>query len=459
MNQRKAAFLMTECSQQSFEFEGHFSRQLTARFDGGQQTSDAGGLLLRETDRRLNLLSRFAACFMDGRDQKRIDHPVQEMVSQRVYGMALGYEDLNDHEHLRHDPLLAVMSGRSDTESGLAGKSTLNRMELSGKKEDRYKKILCDTEAIDRLRVDVFLESYSKAPDQIVLDLDSTDFAIHGRQEGRFFHGFYDHYCYLPLYIFCEDHLLGARLRQSNIDGSAGSLEEVKRIVGQIRKSWPGVRILLRADSGFCRDGLMDWCENNAVDFVFGLARNSRLEAMLAPQMREAAAEFKQTGQRARIFTEFHYETLDSWSRPRRVLGKAEHTEAKANPRFVVTSLDAESWPPQQLYEDLYCARGNMENRIKEQLSLFADRVSAETMQANQIRIYFSAIAYLLVNSFRRLALAETDMARAQVATIRLRLLKIGALLRITVRRIWISMAASYPHQQLFHHAWDALRC
>jgi hypothetical protein len=219
------------------------------------------------------------------------------------------------------------------------------------------------------------------------------------------------------------------------------------------------VRIILRADSGFCRDGLMDWCENNGIDFVFGLARNSRLEAILAPQMREAAAEFKQTGQRARIFTEFQYETLDSRSRPRRVIGKAEHTEGKANPRFVVTSLDAESWPPQQLYEDLYCARGDMENRIKEHLSLFADRVSAETMQANQIRIYFSAIAYLLLDGFRRLALAGTDMARAQVGTIRLRLLKIGALLRITVRRIWISMAASYPHQQLFHHAWAVLRC
>ena len=450
---------MTECNQRSLQFEAHFSRQVTGRFDGGQQTSDAGGLLLRETDRRLNLLSRFAGCFVDGRDSKRIDHPVEEMVSQRVYGMALGHEDLNDHEHLRHDPLLAVMSGRSDTESALAGKSTLNRLELSGKKEDRYKKILCDTEAVDRLLVDVFLESYRKAPDQIVLDLDATDFAIHGRQEGRFFHGFYDHYCYLPLYIFCDNHLLGARLRQSNIDGSAGSLEEVKRIVGQIRKSWPGVRIILRADSGFCRDGLMDWCENNDVDFVFGLARNSRLETILAPQMREAAAAFTQTGQRARIFTEFQYETLDSWSRPRRVIGKAEHTEGKANPRFVVTSLSAESWPPQQLYEDLYCARGDMENRIKEQLSLFADRVSAETMQANQLRIYFSAIAYLLVDGLRRLALAGTDMARAQVGTIRLRLLKIGALLRITVRRIWISMAASYPHQQLFHHAWAALRC
>jgi hypothetical protein len=450
---------MTECNQGSFQFEGHFFRQVTGRFDGGQQTSDAGGLLLRETDRRLNLLARFAACFVDGRNPKRIEHPVQEMVSQRVYGTALGYEDLNDHEQLRHDPLLAVMAGREDSDTALAGKSTLNRLELSAKKEDRYKKVLCDTEAVDRLLVDVFLESYSKAPDQIVLDLDATDFAIHGRQEGRFFHGFYDHYCYLPLYIFCDKHLLGARLRQSNIDGSAGSLEEVKRIVGQIRQSWPAVRIILRADSGFCRNALMDWCEDNNVDFVFGLARNSRLETILFPQMKEAALVFTQTGQRARIFTEFQYETLDSWSRPRRVIGKAEHTEGKANPRFVVTSLSAESWPSQQLYEDLYCARGNMENRIKEQLSLFADRVSAETMQANQLRIYFSAIAYLLVDGLRRLALTGTEMAAAQVGTIRLRLLKIGALLRITVRRIWISMAASYPYQQLFHHAWAALRC
>jgi hypothetical protein len=449
---------MTECNQRSFGFEEHFSRKVTAQFDGGQQTSDAGGLLLRETDRRLRLLSRFAACFVDGRDAARIDHPIEEMVAQRVYGM-LGYEDLNDHDQLRHDPLLTVMAGRPDTESALAGKSTLNRLELSTQKEDRYKKIRCQTEAVDRLLVEVFLESHNEAPDQIVLDLDATDFPIHGRQEGRFFHGFYDQYCYLPLYIFCDHHLLGARLRQSNIDGSAGALEEVRRIVGQIRKSWPAVRIILRADSGFCRDGLMDWCEGHHVDFVFGLARNSRLEALLAPQLRQAAAQFTQTQQRARIFTEFQYETLNSWSRTRRVIGKAEHTEGKSNPRFVVTSLNAETWPAQQLYEDLYCARGDMENRIKEQLSLFADRVSAETMQANQLRIYFSAMAYLLVDGLRRLALPGTEMAHAQVWTIRLRLLKIGAQLRMTVRRIWISMATSYPHQQLFHHAWAALRC
>jgi hypothetical protein len=450
---------MTECNQQSFGFEGHFSREVTARFDGGQQTSDGGGLLLRETDRKLRLLSRFAACFADGRDPARIEHRVQEMVAQRVYGIALGYEDLNDHEQLRHDPLLAVMSGRADAESALAGKSTLNRLELSTASPDRYKKILCDTQAVDQLLVDVFLESYRQAPEEIILDLDATDLPIHGHQEGRFFHGFYDHYCYLPLYIFCGDHLLVARLRQSNIDGSAGSLEEVQRIVGQIRQRWPNVRIILRADSGFCRDAIMTWCEGHGVDFILGLARNSRLEAMLAPQLAEAAAEFKTTGQRARIFTEFQYETRDSWSQPRRVIGKAEHIEDKANPRFVVTSMKAATWPPQPLYEKLYCARGDMENRIKEQLSLFADRTSAETMRANQLRMYFSAIAYLLVDNFRRLALTGTEMAQAQPQTIRLRLLKIGAKLRITVRKVWISMATSYPRQQLFQQAWAALRC
>jgi hypothetical protein len=458
MTQTEAAFFMTECTQQSFGFEGHFSRQVTADFDGGQQTSDGGGLLLRETDRRLNLLSRFAGCFLDGRDPERIDHTVDEMVSQRTYGMALGYEDLNDHEQLRHDPLLAILAGRNDPESALAGKSTLNRLELSTAKPDRYKKILCNEEAIDRLMVDVLIESHSKAPAQIVLDLDSTDFAIHGRQEGRFFHGFYDHYCYLPLYIFCGTQLLGVRLRQSNIDGSAGSLKEVQRIVGQIREHWPSVGIILRADSGFCRDELMTWCEGNGVDFVFGLARNSRLETLLSPQLQQAAAEFDRTQQRARIFTEFEYSTLDSWNRSRRVVAKAEHIEGKANPRFIVTSLTASEWLPQQLYEDFYCARGDMENRIKEQLSLFADRVSAETMQANQLRLYFSAIAYLLVDGLRRLALTGTDIAHAQVQTIRLRLFKIGAQLKITLRRIWISMASSYPYQQLFRHAWAALR-
>ena len=450
---------MTECNQRSFQFEAHFSKQVTARFDGGQQTSDAGAVLLRETDRRLNLLTRFAACFVDGRNAARIEHRVEEMVAQRVYGIAMGYEDLNDHEQLRHDPLLGVMAGRAEAGSALAGKSTLNRLELSTPTPDRYKKISYNTAAIDQLMVDVFLESHREAPKEIVLDLDATDMQIHGRQEGRFFHGFYDHYCYLPLYIFCGDHLLGARLRQSNIDGSDGALEEVQRIVGAIRKKWSGVRIVLRADSGFCRDAIMTWCEADNIDYIFGLARNSRLEVILAPQLKEASAQFAQTQRRARIFTEFEYETLNSWSCRRRVIGKAEHLEGKANPRFVVTSLPASVWDPQKLYEDLYCARGDMENRIKEQFSLFADRVSAETMRANQLRMYFSAMAYLLVDGLRRLALTGTEMVRAQVPTIRLRLLKIGAQLRISVRKIWISMASSYPYQDLFHHAWVSLRC
>jgi len=355
---------MTECNQRSFQFEAHFSKQVTARFDGGQQTSDAGAVLLRETDRRLNLLSRFAACFVDGRNAARIEHRVEEMVAQRVYGIAMGYEDLNDHEQLRHDPLLGVMAGRAEAGSALAGKSTLNRLELSTPTPDRYKKVRYNTAAIDQLMVDVFLESHREAPKEIVLDLDATDMQIHGRQEGRFFHGFYDHYRYLPLYIFCGDHLLGARLRQSNIDGSDGALEEVQRIVGAIRKRWSGVRIVLRADSGFCRDAIMTWCEADNIDYIFGLARNSRLEVILAPQLKEASAQFAQTQRRARIFTEFDYETLNSWSCARRVIGKAEHLEGKANPRFVVTSLPASVWDPQKLYEDLYCARGDMENRI-----------------------------------------------------------------------------------------------
>jgi len=450
---------MTECTQTSFEFEGHFSKAVVARFDGGRQTSDAGGVLLRETDRRLKLLCRFAACFVDGRSAARIEHRVEEMVSQRVYGIAMGYEDLNDHEQLRHDPLLGMMAGKAEAGTALAGKSTLNRLELSTQTVDRYKKITCNTDAVDQLMVDVFLESHREAPKEIILDLDATDMQIHGRQEGRFFHGFYDHYCYLPLYIFSGDQLLGARLRQSNIDGSDGALEEVQRITGEIRKKWPGVQIVLRADSGFCRDAMMTWCESNNVGYIFGLARNSRLEAILAPQLEEAAAEFAKTRHRARIFTEFEYETRDSWNRARRVIGKAEHIEGKSNPRFVVTSLPATEWDPQKLYEVLYCARGNMENRIKEQFSLFADRVSAETMRANQLRIYFSAMAYLLVDGLRRLALTGTEMARAQVATIRLRLLKIGAQLRISVRKIWISMASSYPYQDTFQLAWVSLRC
>jgi len=459
---------MTECIQSQFEFAPHRSRQVVARFDGGTLTTDGGGLLLRETDRRLNLLPRFAECFLDARNPIFVQHSVQELVSQRVYGLALGYEDLNDHEQLRQDPLLRTLAGKVNVEDdALAGKSTLNRLELSDGSANRYKKITFWKGAIDELLVKIFLESYASAPQEIVLDVDATDFPLHGEQEGRFFHGYYDSYCYLPLYIFCGDQLLCARLRQSNSDAAAGSLEEIRRIVGQIRAAWPEVKIILRGDSGFCRNELMSWCEANRVEYVFGLARNQRLRRIIGAQMREATQQWEQTRKPARVFTEFSYQTKKrknkqgkpgGWDRQRRVVAKCEHIDGKENPRFVVTSLSAEAWAAQVLYEKLYCARGEMENRIKEQMSLFADRVSSETMRANQIRMYFAAMAYVLVSGLRRLGLQGTEMAEAQVSTIRLRLLKIAARVRVSVRRIYLSMASSYPWGSLFAQVHARLR-
>lgn len=451
---------MTECSQSGFTFAGHFSRRVEASFEAGAMTSDAGGLLLREADRRLNLLSRLSACFLDGRNPSMVRHAVAEMVGQRVCALALGYEDLNDHEQLRHDPVLQVLAGKSDLHEQLAGKSTLNRLE-SGGIPDRYKKILCRPEMIDELLVKLFLESFEEAPAEIVLDLDTTDLELHGGQEGRFFHGYYDEYCYLPLYIFCGEHVLCVRLRQADIDASAGSLDEVGRIVAQIRARWPQTRLILRGDSGFCRDELMTWCEQqNNVHYVFGMARNERLRKIIAPALAEADALYRETLRPARVFTEFaHTTTTGSWSRERRVVAKAEHIAGKQNPRYVVSSLQPEEWPAPRLYEELYCARGDMENRIKEQYQLFAGRVSAETMRANQLRLYLSAMAYTLVSALRRLGLKATELARAEAATIRTRLFKIGALVRVSVRRIWFSMASSYPWRALFAQVWTNLRC
>ena len=454
---------MTECTQSRFEFAPHFSRQVVAGFDGGTITTDGGGLLLRETDRRLNLLPRFAECFLDGRSPLLVEHTVEQLVSQRVYGLALGYEDLNDHEQLRQDPLLRVLAGKADVEdSPLAGKSTLNRLELSNGTPNRYKRITFWKDGIDELLVKVFVESYAAAPEEIVLDVDATDLPLHGEQEGRFFHGYYDSYCYLPLYIFCGDQILCARLRQSNSDAAAGCLAEIQRIVAQIREAWPKVKIILRGDSGFCRNELMSWCEANRVDYVLGLARNQRLRRIIGPQMWEATGQWGKTGKPARVFTEFPYQTKKrkngGWERERRVVAKAEHIDGKENPRFVVTSLKAEAWAAQALYEELYCARGEMENRIKEQFSLFADRVSSETMRANQMRLYFSAMAYVLVCGLRRLALKGTDMETAQAATIRTRLLKIGAQVRVSVRRVYLALAASYPWASLFERVYAQLR-
>jgi hypothetical protein len=454
---------MTECIQSSFGFKACGSREIVARFDGGTISSDSGGFLLRETDRRLNLLPRLAGCFLDGRNQARIDHSILEMLSQRIYGLALGYEDINDHEQLRTDPVFGILAGREELDEPLAGKSTLNRMELGAGAKDRYKKITFWKDALDELLVKVFIESHDNAPAEIILDVDTTDLPLHGKQEGRFFHGYYDNYCYLPLYIFCGEHVLCARLREANHDAAFGSLQEIQTIVAQIREAWPATKIILRGDSGFCRHQLMSWCENNSVDFVFGLARNQRLRKIIGAQMHAATQQWNQTGKPARVFSEFSYQAKKTkkggWDRQRRVVAKAEHIDGKENPRFVVTSLAGEAWAAQALYEELYCARGDMENRIKEQFSLFADRVSAETMRANQMRLYLSTMTYILVSGLRRLGLKGTELAEAQVSTIRTKLLKIGAQIRVTVRKVWISMASSYPWQKLYQQVWANLRC
>ena len=453
----------TECNPTLFDFARVEGRAVMASFDGGRLTSDAGALLLGAADRVIGLTRRLAACFTDARNPTLVEHAVETLVMQRVVGIALGYEDLIDHDDLRHDPVMATLAGklaarRADC-APLAGKSTLNRLELSRPEPTRYARLAADTVAIETLFVDLFLDAHAKAPKQITLDLDATDDPLHGHQEGRFFHGYYDCYCYLPLYVFCGRHLLAAKLRRSNIDAAAGAVEEVARIVRRIRARWPRVRILLRADSGFAREALMAWCEANRVDFLFGLARNARLVEEIAAEMMAARAEAEATGKPARRFRDFTWATLDSWSRTRRVVGKAEWTQGEANPRFVVTSLAPAEAEARYLYEAIYCARGEMENRIKQcQLDLFADRTSAATMRANQLRLWFASAAYVLLCALRRIGLAHTEFATATCATIRLKLLKIGALVRVSVRRIHIAMASACPSQHAFALAHARLR-
>jgi hypothetical protein len=450
--------MQTECIPDLFGFARVEGREVVASFDGGAITSDAGAMLLGATDRAIGLIDRFAGCFEDGRCQALIEHEVATLVGQRVFGLALGYEDLNDHDRLRHDPLLAVLAGKLAARrrdcAPVAGKSTLNRLELSRPEPSLYHKISHDAGAIAKLFVTLFLEAHPRAPKQIILDLDATDDPLHGHQEGRFFHGYYDCYCYLPLYIFAGRHLLSAQLRPSNIDAAAGALEEVARLVGLIRACWPAVRILLRADSGFTREALMTWCEANGVDYVFGLARNDRLVAEIQAELDVAAAQSLRAGQPARRFKDFRWTTLDSWSRRRRVVAKAEWTQNEANPRFIVTSLNPAEAEARHLYEKVYCARGEMENRIKEQqLDLFADRTSARTMRANQLRLWFASMAYVLLCALRRIGLKHTRFARATCGTIRLALLKIGALVRLSHRRIKIAMASGCPYQDEFKGA------
>ena len=439
-----------------FGFAPVEGRAVVAGFDGGAITSDAGALLLGAADRAIRLVGRFAACFRDARSPERIEHAVATLVGQRIFGIALGYEDLVDHDRLRHDPVLAVLAGKLEARRAdcapLAGKSTLNRLEHAPAGEPgRYHRIGHDATAVEALFVDLFLDAHRSPPRQIILGLDATDIPLHGYQEGRFFHGYYDAYCYLPLYVFCGRHLLAAKLRRSNIDGSAGAVEEVERIVRRIRARWPRVRILLRADSGFAREALMAWCEAHRVDFVFGLARNPRLVEEVSIDLAWAEDDAARTGQPARRFRDFRWSTLDGWSRRRRVVGKAEWTRGEANPRFVVTSLKPRECDARTLYERIYCARGDMENRVKEcQLDLFASRASAATMRANQLRLWFAAMAYVLLCALRRIGLAHTQFAEATCGTLRLALLKIGAQVRRSVRRIRVAMASAHPYQDEF---------
>jgi Transposase DDE domain group 1 len=455
----------TECNPAYLDFPMLGSRQVLADFDGGAISSDGGALLLREAERLTGIIRQFAACFDDHRDPDRVEHSVEHLLAQRVYGLALGYEDLNDHDDLRRDPLLATVVGkgdptgksrqrRRDRGKALAGKSTLNRLELTPVGADgdsRYKKIACRTRDVEGLFVELFLQAHARPPERIVLDLDATDDPIHGHQLGRFFHGYYKGYCFLPLYIFCGDHLLLARLRPSDIDAAAGSVKHLKRIVAQIREAWPRVKIVIRADSGFCRDEILRWCEGNDVDYVIGLAKNTRLVAAIAAELEQVRGRYEATKQAARSFAELRYQTHKSWSRERRVVAKAEHLAKGVNPRFVVTSLSAEDRAARPLYEQDYCGRGEMENRIKEQqLHLFADRTSAHSMRANQIRLFFSSIAYVLLEALRRLGLAGTELAAAQSQTIRLKLLKIGALVQVTVRKVWVKLSSGSPYAEVF---------
>ena len=466
---------MTECTPRQLSFGNIGRRDVVASFDAGFLSSEGGVLLLGETEKRIGMFNRLAACFTDRRDPDLIEHSVRSLVAQRVLGLALGYEDLNDHDVLRRDPLLAAVVGEPDilgmrrgganAGCALAGKSTLNRLELSTHQEDRYKKIEAVDGRLDALLLALFVESFGKRPKTLILDVDSTDDPLHGQQEGRHFSRFYANYCYLPRYVFCGEQLLSCRLGTSDVDPARGFVEELERIVHHLRQTWPKVQIVLRADAGFCRDELFAWCESAQVDYIVGLPKNQRLVDRIAPQTKRAAAEHARTGMAARCFAAFAYRTRSSWSATRWVVGKAEHLVGGPNPRFIVTTLLPAKLTAVQrtararhLYEQVYCARGDMENRIKEQqLDMFADRTSCHPIKANQLRLYLASFGYCLMQALRRLALTGTELARAQCGTIRLKLLKIAARVTVSVRRLWIALPTACPNQAHFIAARDRL--
>jgi hypothetical protein len=430
---------MPECTQADFGFPSFDRRKIEAGFTGGDVSSDGGVMVLRQADRRIGLTRAVAEVFKDRRDPAQITHSLGDLLRQRIYGLALGYEDLNDHDTLRHD--LAWQTA-VEREEPLASSPTLCRLEGQA---DRATAV-----AIHGVLVEQFIASFKKAPKELVLDFDATDDRVHGAQEGRFFHGYYGHYCFLPLYVFCGEQLLVAYLRSSNIDPARHAWAILKLLVTRLRKAWPGVRIIIRGDSGFCRWKMLRWCERHDVDYIIGLARNARLEAMSAPLMEEARARFEQSGQKRRHFQWLRYAAA-TWDKERWVIAKAEYTDQGENPRYVLTSLVGDPWA---LYDQVYCARGEMENRIKEQqLGLFADRTSSHYWWANQLRLLLSSCAYVLLETIRRIGLAGTELARAQASTIRLKLLKLGTVILRNTRRIRLLYSSAYPYQRLFAEA------
>jgi len=462
------------------EFQGLGRRQVQAAFDGGHVSSDGGALLLREVDLRLDICRRFAECFSDYRHPAFVEHSVVSLIRQRVMGLCLGYEDLNDHDTLSLDPLLAAACGSDDPEGthrrntrarengqALAAHSTLDRLELTPQAvqwddpKRRYYKLVHDPEAIEALFLELFLESFEEEPDEILLDFDPTDILLHGEQEGRFFHAYYGDYCYLPMYVFCGDQFVAVRLRTSDRDASDGALELFARIVAAIRAKFAKVRIVIRGDSAFARDPLMAYCEQGEdLYYIFGLAKNARLKRRARTQQYEAQQQHAVTGEAARVYTEFRYRTRKSWTRSRRVVAKVEHLDKGPNPRFVVTNLPGHEIQSQVLYEAGYCPRGDMENRIKEsQLDLFADRASSHFMRANQLRVWFSALSYILMNALRKQGLKNTRLAKATSATIRTLLLKIGARVLVSVRRVIAHLSSAAPYQDVYLQAWHNLVC
>jgi Txe/YoeB family toxin of Txe-Axe toxin-antitoxin module len=465
--------MQTQCTTQKLSFKGLGDRRVEAQFTAERITTDTGGLLVREVAEKMNFFEKAASCFTDYRDPDRCEHEVSHLLAQRVMGLVQGYEDLNDHDELREDPTWATLAGKEDptgedriqeADQGkpLASKATLGRLEHSPEtvgETDRYHQITADADRIADLFVELFAEDLEEPDEPLILDIDATHDPLHGKQEEAFFHGYYDCYCYLPLYIFCGEELLCAKLRRSNIDPSEGTLPEVERIVEVVREKWPEAEIILRADSGFARERIMKWCEENGVDYVFGLAKNSRLTDRIEDLMAQVEEEAEETGEPVRRFKDFSYSTLDSWSRKRRVVAKAEHLTDKANPRFIVSSLSKEEWAGKPLYEDLYCQRGEMENRIKEQqLGLFADRTSARKMRVNQMRLWLASLAYVLIARLRKWGLQGTEWARAQAWTLRSRLLKIGALVKVSVRRVFFEISKHYPKRELFAEVLSRLQ-